>query len=143
MESHVFHTSGLCCTEEPTVGQNVLVAKCTCGTKMAWRENCAQSNKCVHNLYGQHCCDSSTICDLQQMCHLFPPTNSLLFSALMVRAQYLFTGQDKLQVATALCLRGHSSLAINNNYTAVGQRCCIMATSSHRQHGTVTALQNK
>ena len=100
----VFHTSGLCCTEEPTVGQNVLVAKCTCGTKMAWRENCAQSDKCVHNLYGQHCCDSSTICDLQQMCHLFPPTNSLLFSALMVRAQYLFTRQDKLQVATELCL---------------------------------------
>ena len=54
------------------------------------KRDCAQTDKCVHNLYGQHCCDSSRICDLQQMCHLFPPTNSLLFSALIVRAHYLF-----------------------------------------------------
>ena len=128
---------------EPTCGP-----KCTCGKMYLWHKNgverdCAQGDKCVHNLYGQHCCDSSRICDLQQMCHWFPPTNSLLFSALMVRAQYLFTGQDKLQVATELCLVWPQQSCHQQQQHSCRSEMLHQATSSHRQHGTVTALQDQ
>ena len=81
----VFFTPQVCAAR-----RSQLWAKMYLWHKNGVKRDCAQTDKCVHNLYGQHCCDSSRICDLQQMCHLFPPTNSLLFSALMVRAHYLF-----------------------------------------------------
>ena len=81
----VFFTPQVCAARR----SHLWAKRCTCGTK--WREERLRTDRqmCAQ-LYGQHCCDSSRICDLQQMCHLFPPTNSLLFSALMVRAHYLF-----------------------------------------------------
>ena len=81
----VFFTPQVCAAR-----RSQLWAKMYLWHKNGVKRDCAQTDKCVHNLYGQHCCDSTRICDLQQMCHWFPPTNSLLFSALMVRAHYLF-----------------------------------------------------
>ena len=80
----VFFTPQVCAARRSQLwAKDVLVAQ-------KWREERLRADRqmCTQ-LYGQHCCDSSRICDLQQMCHLFPPTNSLLFSALMVRAHYL------------------------------------------------------
>ena len=99
----------------------------------------AQTHRCVHNLYGQPCCDSSRICDLQQMCHLFPPTNSFLFSALMVRAHYLFHRARQASSGDRAVPVWPQQPCHQRQHTCQSE-CCIMATHHVDNTVCVTAV---
>ena len=76
--------------------------RCTCGTKR--REKILRTDRQMsRQLCGQPCCDSSRICDLQQIAFVSPHKLSPLLR-IDGESSYLFQWARQASVATKLCL---------------------------------------